>query len=328
MAMLNPLPLETNSFPSHFHPLERRSNLTFQEFARNYLYPNRPVILTDASKGWRALTRWNPDFFIREFGDRQVALGKDKKRFKSTVKDFMEYCKTFTEVYTGKRVENRPYYLRNVVVGNIFPELLGDFKVHDFFLPNWLERWPLKRFLPLAESSSSELFVGPPGASVPAIHRDRFMTHSWLSQVAGEKAFWAVSPQENELMYQNAENPNHSMVNSMVEPDLKRFPLFARAKIYSDVLRPGETVFIPAGWWHTAECLNLSISLSGNFVNHSNFSLFRDITTLPAFEGRGRMKKILNRAVLRAHGIAYSMQDAHLIPRAVPRRARLKVLAK
>jgi hypothetical protein len=294
MAMLNPLSLETNSQPIHVNPLERRTKLTFKEFAGTYLYPNRPVILSDTTAGWRALTRWNADFFTREFGDRKVVMAKDKKFFRSTVKEFIEYSKTFAEVYAGKRVENRPYYLRNIIVGKIFP---------------------------LAERSSSELFVGPPGASGPIIHRDRFMTHSWLSQVAGEKTFWAVSPEESAFMYQDPANPDHSMVNSMVEPDLGRFPLFTRARVFGGILRPGETVFIPAGWWHTAECLNLSISLSGNFVNDSNFPLFRDITTLPAFEGRGRMKKILNRTVLRAHEIAYGVRDS-FIQRAAPRNAR------
>jgi len=319
MAMLNPLPNEIDYQPSHVHTLERRSNLTFQEFAENYLYPNRPVVLTDTTKGWRALSLWNADFFTRKFGERQVVMAKEKKFFKSTVREFIEYSKTFTEVHIGKRVENRPYYLRNVIVGKSFPELLGDFSVHEFFMPNWLERWPLKQLFPLAESSSSELFVGPPGASVPVIHRDRFMTHSWLSQVAGDKAFWAVSPKENAFMYQNPAHPDHSMVNSMIEPELEKFPLFSHAKVFGAILRPGETVFIPAGWWHTAECLNLSISLSGNFVNASNFPLFRDTTMLPAFSGHGRIKKMLNRMALRAHGIAYGIQDLRLRRGATPK---------
>src|SRR5205809_2071831 len=61
MAMLNSLPIDYAPLPTN--PLERRGNLTFQEFATEYLYPNRPVILTDTTAGWRALSRWNADFF-------------------------------------------------------------------------------------------------------------------------------------------------------------------------------------------------------------------------------------------------------------------------
>lgn len=314
MAMPNALPMDYA--PPVRNTVERRQNLSFQEFVNEYLFPNRPVILTDAAAGWRALSRWSASFFAQEFRDREVVMAQGKKYFKTTMGDFIQYAGIFADVNRGKKVENKPYYLRNVIISQNFPELLNDFKVHEFFLPNWLERWPLKHLFPLAASSSSELFVGPQGASVPVIHRDRFMTHSWLTQINGRKAFWAVSPEENGLMYQDPADPDHSMVNDIVDPDLTRFPLFAKARVLGTVLMPGETVFIPAGWWHTAECLDLSISISGNFVNSSNFSRFREMTTLSAFAGAGRAKRIMNRAVLKAHGFLYGVMDINYRRRA------------
>src|ERR1700744_2719042 len=49
--------------------IDRRSNLEYDEFAATYLYANKPVIVTDALRQWKALDRWTPEFFRREFGN-------------------------------------------------------------------------------------------------------------------------------------------------------------------------------------------------------------------------------------------------------------------
>jgi len=47
-----------------------------------------------------------------------------------------------------------------------------------------------------------------------------------------------------------------SMVMSPVDiasPDLRRFPLFSRAKRLHCVIRPGDVLFMPAFWWHEVQ---------------------------------------------------------------------------
>src|SRR5262245_42502515 len=55
--------------------IERRANLSYEEFSDRYLYPNKPVILTDAIKRWKAISRWTPEFFRSEFADMRFEIG-------------------------------------------------------------------------------------------------------------------------------------------------------------------------------------------------------------------------------------------------------------
>jgi len=43
--------------------IERRENLSNEEFMKEYVYANRPVIVTDALRQWKAVGRWTPEFF-------------------------------------------------------------------------------------------------------------------------------------------------------------------------------------------------------------------------------------------------------------------------
>jgi hypothetical protein len=45
-------------------------------------------------------------------------------------------------------------------------------------------------------------------------------------------------------------------------PDLDKFPLFAKAVPMRFRLHPGEILFIPGGLWHTAKMLTPSISVN------------------------------------------------------------------
>ena len=43
---------------------------------------------------------------------------------------------------------------------------------------------------------------------------------------------------------------------------MARYPLFARACVMDVALDPGDSLFLPAGWWHWARSLSVSISAS------------------------------------------------------------------
>jgi len=79
------------------------------------------------------------------------------------------------------------------------------------------------------------------------------------TQVVGRKRWRFISPLETPKLY------NHSGVFSPIDidrPDLARYPLFAHAKVLEVVVEPGETVFLPLGWWHQVTSLDVSLSFS------------------------------------------------------------------
>ena len=77
-----------------------------------------------------------------------------------------------------------------------------------------------------------------------------------------------LSPEQTPLVYLGREGAqNVSVLDDVEHPDLMRFPLFAQATPIRCELHPGETLFVPAGWWHTARILSPSITVSANTAN-------------------------------------------------------------
>ena len=62
---------------------------------------------------------------------------------------------------------------------------------------------------------------------------------------------------------------------------MDKFPLFANATPYRFILRPGETIFNPAGWWHATRILSPSIAMVISTINASNWDAFADDFTRP-----------------------------------------------
>jgi histone arginine demethylase JMJD6 len=67
----------TGMTPQAF-PLERKSGLSVADFKRDYLEANKPVIITDAMRDWKAMKTWTPDYFKARFGSKEVEIDKKK----------------------------------------------------------------------------------------------------------------------------------------------------------------------------------------------------------------------------------------------------------
>jgi histone arginine demethylase JMJD6 len=59
--------------------IDRREKLSYEQFAKEYLYANKPVIITDALREWKARRRWTPEFFKKEFGSMKFTLDDNSK---------------------------------------------------------------------------------------------------------------------------------------------------------------------------------------------------------------------------------------------------------
>lgn len=243
--------------------IERRSNLTYDEFSREYLIPNRPVIITDGLKEWRAVGKWTPDFFENQYRSKPLTIGGQTY----AMGDFIERVKTSA----AGRVA--PYF-RNELVKLVFPELLGDLTpTPSYILPNWL-RGP---FYPSA-GRDAEIYIGGTGGAFPFLHYDANSTHAFLGQVYGDKEAVLYAPEDTENLYPKVEKQlrHQSWITDTETPDLGRFPLFAKAKAYRGTIKAGHLLFIPNRWWHTARMLTPSITISYNVANHSNWDNVTD----------------------------------------------------
>lgn len=300
--------------------IERLSNLSYEEFARKYLYPMKPVFVTDVLKTWPAMTRWTPEFFKREFGSVRFRIGDTEygqTSFKS--EGGVEYTMAeFIELVLESSDEKPAPYFRNKILYDLFPTLKQDIQpLPEYLQPNWLsERYLVKRVAKvLNRGAAMELFIGGKGAAFPVLHYDGAATHAVLMQVYGRKQYIVYPPEQEPFLYPSPRKINHSAINSIEKPDLDRFPLFANAVPTTFFLDPGEFLFVPSHWWHTAKIMSPSITLSTNIMNQSNW---HELEKYVAAQQHNLLASLASRVYLAGAGSWRSWRDREWRRRVFP----------
>jgi lysine-specific demethylase 8 len=55
--------------------------------------------------------------------------------------------------------------------------------------------------------------------------------------------------------------PNFSSVDPE-HPDFERYPRFREVSAFGAIVNPGETLFIPRGWWHHTRSLDDAVAMN------------------------------------------------------------------
>ncbi len=237
--------------------VERRHNLSFDEFVQKYALVGKPVIITDAMKDWKAPTKWNFDFFRSECGSTNVKVKEDNMTAfdeQITIADYIDYMTSHDS--------NRRIYLANWFISN-HPQLLDDYHEPIYF-PNWLSRLP-RKLLRKYELDNPELFIGHQDTSV-GLHKDPINGCAWLGMIKGRKKIVLFTPDQEELLYDGKVD--------VFNPDLEKFPLYAKTNPVEVILEPEEILYIPPNWWHHVKNLEDSIALGSLIVNEWNSELY------------------------------------------------------
>ena len=236
--------------------VERRANLSRDEFRDQYYAANRPVIIQNLMTDWKAMTAWTPDYLKSVAGDQtvEVMTGRNADpnyemngRKHRTEMRFADYVDM---VYSGKVTNDYTMVPHNEFLQRADAQpLLKDFSS----FPKYLN--------PAAVAQQCFLWFGPGGTVTPLHHETR---NSVMAQVIGRKRYRLIPAAQWQYVY-------HSKgVFSEVDcerPDLIRFPKFRNATLTDIVVGPGEVLFMPVGWWHHVRALDVSMTISfTNFV--------------------------------------------------------------
>jgi hypothetical protein len=263
----------------------KKYGLTREEFRRDHSKPGVPVVFGDATRDWRAREAFTLEFFEREFGDREVEV--DGKGYR--LAEFIGLLRRST-------TDNPAPYPGKLSLDRDFPELmpyvqprpdcaLGD-RINSRWIPEWI----------LGHAANYEIFFGSPGGTFPYVHYDYMGLHAWINQLVGEKEFIVVPPWQTQFVYPDPQNPWMSLVKDLKNPDLERFPLAAKADVLSFVVGPGETMFIPNGWWHYTVSRTITISVAFDLLDDTNWGRFMNEVGMKLRRGS---------AVKRAASLAY-----------------------
>jgi hypothetical protein len=83
------------------------------------------------------------------------------------------------------------------------------------------------------------------------------------------------------------------LIEDVVHPDLQRFPLFAHATPLRFTLSPGDTLYMPNGWWHTTHMPETSMTVITAAWNSSNWGRF-----CLQYRQRGKTRRAVKALVL------------------------------
>lgn len=253
--------------------IRKLEDISYDDFVRDYYNAGIPVILRNAANAWAVKEVFDPEWFRTLYGERRTLVnGKSY-----SMREIMDMAES-------KNAENPAPYPCIFNIPQVLPEILTLLNSLDiqYAKPNWLETiWFKKGHW----GNAKELFIGSAGGRFPYLHLDYYHLNAWITELYGEKMFTIFPHGQEHMLYPLEKDPWCSEID-IDNPDFKRFPEFKNATPISVKLAQGETLFIPAGTWHTSYSLTPSISVAFDQLNEKNHKDFlRDVWFFKKREG-------------------------------------------
>jgi hypothetical protein len=250
-----------------------------QVFEKEFYGPQQPVVIKNLAKAWPAYAKWNWQYFKELVGEQKVGLYNNIKSDAYTPINTADDYKTFGEYID--MISQGPAGWR-IFLFNIFdhaPDLVQDFTWPEHLMKGFVKKYPM-------------LFVGG-ATSITHMHFDIDLSNILHTQFAGKKRVLLFPFKEQHKLYRKpyevlslADFSNYYKDGKL---NYEQFPALKLAKGYEVVLDHGDTLFMPAGYWHHMEYLDsgfamslraLQPSLTGKLKGVWNLFGMRSIDTL------------------------------------------------
>lgn len=128
--------------------------------------------------------------------------------------------------------------------------------------PAWEARFSLP-MLPARMFGAGQLWFGRASAAVLVTRLHCDLANSFLAQIHGRKRVRLYAPAQEDAVYAlDAFNTYRPCRVDVAAPDLTRFPRFAGAVGVDVMLKPGDLLVIPTGWFHCVWALDHVLSIS------------------------------------------------------------------
>lgn len=233
--------------------VDRVEQISPEDFRKNYYDTMKPLIITGLAKKWPAYDKWNWDYFKEKLGNVKVGLYNNVKSDAYTPINTADDYKTFGQYID--MIKEGPAAWR-IFLFNIFehaPGLTKDFTWPEDLMKGFIKRYPM-------------LFTGGK-TSITHMHFDIDLSHILHTQFVGRKRVLLFPHEEQYKLYRKpfevlslADFSNYHLNNGT--PDYENFPALKYAKGYEVIMEHGDTLFMPAGFWHHMEYIDSGFAMS------------------------------------------------------------------
>ncbi|WP_346237093.1 cupin-like domain-containing protein [Niabella insulamsoli] len=238
-------------------PVDTVEQIAPDAFKRHYYNKRQPLVIKGLAKQWPAYTKWNWDYFIKIVGDQQVGVYNNVKSDSYTPINTADAYMKFGAYL--ELVKKGPVDLR-IFLFNIFqhaPQIVADFNWPDELMRGFVKKFPM-------------LFVGGQGA-ITHMHFDIDLSHIFHTQFIGKKKVLLFPFEEQYKLYRKPWEVLSlaNYANYSDQFDYDNFPAVKLANGYELTLEHGDTLFMPAGYWHHMEYIEAGFAMSLRALQNS-----------------------------------------------------------
>ena len=228
--------------------IERRENLSVDEFDTEYRAQFKPVVISGLMDDWNAYQTWSFELLAKKCGDIPVTIDSysSQKARKSTFGEFVAMMNQ------NAAKGGEPLYLQEWLYKAISPQLMAD-------LPELaIADYDFRRDLyGEAISTNHQLWIGQKGGTT-RVHQDSYIIDVMHAQIVGEK-HWSIMKPGVQL---------HRTADDAL--DFDRLVAEHSDDLFHAVCRPGDVIYLPALWWHRILLMSDSIGLGRKCLDQAN----------------------------------------------------------
>lgn len=227
--------------------IPRVKTISKDDFVKNYLKPQRPVVIEQLTVDWPAFSKWNLDYINQLAGDKTVPLYDDRP---------VKHDEGFNEAHATMKMSDYINLLKTkptnfrIFLYNILkevPSLQNDYKYPKLGMR-------LIKGLPM-------MFFGGTDAKV-FMHFDIDFTNILHFHFSGKKRCIIFPPNQTKYLYKVPFSLITREDIDFSNTDLKKWPALKKARGYVCDLNHGEMLYMPEGYWHYMHYLTPGFSIS------------------------------------------------------------------
>lgn len=244
------------------------NSLNQKQFVERFELTRRPVIIRGLTDSWPAKVNWSFENLCRRYGNVRFKCGEDDdgRTLRVKLKHFIAYAM--------HQKDDSPLYIfdGSYEERKNMRELSKDYDVPTYFKNS------LWKYVDREDRPPDRWFLIGPARSGTTVHKDPLGTSAWNTVLTGRKRWVVFNPKTPKSVVKGTKYLNRGDDDEAVSYFSNILPKIRAEnttregmEMYEFIQYPGETIFVPGGWWHAVYNMDDTVAVTHNFVDSINF---------------------------------------------------------